>query len=1218
MTAQLGAADQPKDYENIHLLQRGREAARATFMPYPDQESALRLPRSESPWMMGLNGLWKFHYVDKPADAPDDFHLPEKSVEDWKEIEVPGNWQMQGYDQTYYVNLGNLSSPAEPPLTNPQYNPVGSYRRTFTLPESWAGLGEGRQIFLHFAGVQSAFYVWINGNEVGYSQGSMMPSEFNVTRYLRPGENVLAVRVYRFCDGSYLEDQDMWRMSGIHRDVFLFATPAVHIRDFRVSTTFEAQLHTATLAVSADVRNYGANECDIQAVLRLFDASGMEVLPRALPGTAEIAGGGESHLELSRPVPGARKWSAETPYLYTAVLLLLDSAGNTVEAASAKVGFRQVEIREGRIHVNGAPIVIGGVNRHEFDPERGKAVTAESMKRDICLMKQHNINAVRTSHYCNDPKWYDLCSELGLYVLDEADLESHFYSDKFTKDPEWRDAFLDRAERMVMRDKNHACVIAWSLGNESGYGPNHDAMADWIRQYDPSRPVHYHPADHAPATDIIAPMYPEVNRIVELAEEAGETRPIIMCEYAHSMGNSTGNLKEYWRAIETHTRLQGGFIWDWADQSLRQKTIHVTPDKYRKGREAFVVGKLVEGRRGNALSNGYAALPPSPDLDVTGSELTVEVWVKPEQAEKQNPFLTKGETQYSLSMRDKNTLEFTIWDGLPKCATARIPQRWYGQWHHVVGTYNGKYLQIYVDGVSLAGVSHAGTIDHAPCAVFVGRNPIRGTALRGAISLARIYNKALSSIDIRKAMEDKSHVKPVMALDFDQVEERAFEWFAYGGDFGEFPTDGIFCCDGLVSSAREPHPGLLEYKKILEPVRVRLVDAEMREIEVENRFSFQSLSHLQAEWEIVRDGEAIVASGILPQLNTAPGSKERLVVPYEGDIAGGDLWLNIRFRLSNDTPWAAQGHEVAWAQFILARAANEESAPAGGSAVTVTDGQRELVAEGGNFRIAFSKSTGTISSWRSGDVELLKSGPALSVWRAPTDNDTMSGAMVQWMNAGLHALRHHAESLDAKQTDDGAAEIRSRVTYSAAKGTAAFNVTYIFRARPDGELELEVDIAPKGVDSLPRLGLHMQAPGEFRHLAWYGRGPHETYPDRKESGQFAVWEENVSAGNLPYVMPQEYGNKTDVRWARLTREDGVGLRVSGENPFQISAHPFTIRTLEESRHKFTLLPNGSITLNVDFEMCGLGNGSCGPAVLPEYEVQAKPATYKIQMRPVKE
>lgn len=586
-----------KDWQDRRTIGRNKEPAHATLMPFPDAASARRGQRETSPFFYSLNGTWRFHYAPNPASAPGGFYTWDFDASTWDEIEVPGNWQLQGYDRPIYVNVRYPFPIDRYPLVPEEDNPTGSYRRVFQVPPDW----EGRQIFLTFEGVDSAFYVWVNGTLVGYSQDSRLPAEFNITGLLQKGDNLLAVQVYRWSDGSYLEDQDYWRLSGIFRDVYLWSAPNVHVRDFWVRTAFDSDYKDAVLQIQVKVRNYTDTRVDLLRLeAQLVDADDQPVL--ALPVTAwrvswplgglawrgippverfGVDGGDEVTLEVEVPVSSPHKWSDESPYLYTLLLALKDAAEKTLEVISCRVGFRQVEIRNGQVLLNGVPIVFKGVNRHEHDPDTGHVVTLESMRQDICLMKQLNFNAVRTSHYPNDPRWYDLCDEYGLLVIDEANIETHGVWDRPTKDPEWAAAFMERGMRMVERDKNHPSVVIWSLGNESGYGPNHAALAGWIHRYDPTRPVHYEGATSqgvyegphtAPEIDIVSVMYPSVDKITEMAQTPGETRPLIMCEYAHSMGNSTGNLLEYWEAIERYPRLQGGFVWDWVDQGLRRVT----------------------------------------------------------------------------------------------------------------------------------------------------------------------------------------------------------------------------------------------------------------------------------------------------------------------------------------------------------------------------------------------------------------------------------------------------------------------------------------------------------------------------------------------------------------------------------------------------------------------------------------------------------------------
>ena len=567
-----GALEGMNDWENPEMIAQNKEPAHSTLMPYLDRTTAIRCDRFRSRLFQSLNGKWYFFLVRRPADRPQDFFLPDYDVSRWDEIRVPINWQMAGYGTPYYLNSPYVFE-KNPPHIPHDFNPVGSYRRDFEIPEEW----DGRPVFIHFDGVESAFYLWVNGEKVGYSQGSRMPAEFDISQYLRTGKNVLAVEVYRWSDGSYLECQDFWRLSGIFRNVYLFSMPVVHIRDFEVKCDLDSHYRDAMLCVTAKVKNYGrAAGWDHTVELTLLDKSNLPVQSEILmSGKSEyIAPGAESIVKMKTEVRNPRKWSAEEPYLYTVLLALEDGDGNLLEYESCRIGFREVEIKNGQLLVNGVPVLLKGVNRHEHDPDSGHYVSEESMRADIKLMKQHNINAVRTCHYPDDPGWYDLCDLYGIYLIDEANIESHGMGYKpdqtLANKPEWKRAHCDRIQRMVERDKNHPSVIIWSLGNEAGDGTNFEAASDWIHHRDPSRPVHYERAGLKPHTDIYCPMYARIPHLIRYAEKTRD-RPLILCEYAHAMGNSVGNLIDYWDVIEKYAHLQGGFIWDWVDQGLRRE-----------------------------------------------------------------------------------------------------------------------------------------------------------------------------------------------------------------------------------------------------------------------------------------------------------------------------------------------------------------------------------------------------------------------------------------------------------------------------------------------------------------------------------------------------------------------------------------------------------------------------------------------------------------------
>ncbi len=562
------------EWEDPAVFAIGMERPHATLIPFADRTGALTRDAARSPRVQVLNGTWKFRWVKNPFEAPAGFEAEAFDATGWDDLPVPSNWQVVGaregraYDKPFFSNIKHPFK-ADPPHVPHDDNPTGLYRTTFDVPAAW----QGQRLFLHFGGLQSAAYFWVNGQKVGYHEDAFTPAEIDVTAVARPGTNVLAVEVIHHSDGSYLEDQDYWRFAGIFRDVSLIARPALFLRDVKVTTNLEAKYTDGSLDLVVSLQNAGATKLAPHKVrVLLADPSGDIAWGDVLFSSVEIAAGADVTLKAHRDLYGLLTWTAETPRLYTLTLELMDNTGAVLEAAATRIGFRKVEIKDGQLLVNGVAPKFRGVNRHESDPETGRVVSRATMVRDIELMKQHNLNAVRTSHYPNAPLWYDLCDEYGLYVIDEANVESHELWNRLAEDPAWKAAFVARGVAMVERDKNHPSVAIWSLGNETGLGPNHFAMAEAIRAIDPTRPIHYESRNNwtdLNSFDIISMMYPSREEILSKMERDPK-RPVIICEYAHAMGNSVGNFQEYyWDLFEQYPRLQGAFIWDWVDQALR-------------------------------------------------------------------------------------------------------------------------------------------------------------------------------------------------------------------------------------------------------------------------------------------------------------------------------------------------------------------------------------------------------------------------------------------------------------------------------------------------------------------------------------------------------------------------------------------------------------------------------------------------------------------------
>jgi len=570
ITNLVAQAPVPTELEDPGITGLNHLAPHAWFIPFPDEKSMLGKRNDESPWCRKLNGNWKFHWSENPGMRPLNFFEESFDVSEWKEIPVPADWQMHGYDYPIYVNI-QYPFKADPPRIPKEFNPVGSYRHTFSVPEEWKGM----RLVLHFGGVNSAAFYWLNGQKLGYSEDSKTPVEFDVTELIRQGDNTLAVEVYRWCDGSYLEDQDFFRLSGIERDVLVYATPKVHIFDFFAKASLVDSYTNGKLQVEVDLENAlpGLKTGNHTVHLALMDPVGNRILHEKQKINLDLKKTARLTFEL--PVESPLQWNAETPALYNLTLSLSDKTGKKIEAVGCQVGFRNTEILGGRLCINGKPILVKGVNRHEHDEYTGHVISEASMMRDLELLKQNNLNAVRTAHYPNHPRWYELCNQYGIYLVGEANIESHGigYDPKKTlaNKPEWLAAHMDRTVRMVERDKNHPSVIIWSLGNEAGNGTNFMATYDWIKQRDSSRPVQYEQAAMERNTDIFCPMYLPGSQM-ELYAKKHNDRPLIQCEYAHAMGNSVGNFQDYWNLISQYPILQGGFIWDWVDQGLAQIT----------------------------------------------------------------------------------------------------------------------------------------------------------------------------------------------------------------------------------------------------------------------------------------------------------------------------------------------------------------------------------------------------------------------------------------------------------------------------------------------------------------------------------------------------------------------------------------------------------------------------------------------------------------------
>ncbi|PID91303.1 MAG: glycoside hydrolase family 2 [Bacteroidetes bacterium] len=1224
------------DIENPAVFQRNQTAPHATLMPYEGPEQALKAERHASANYLSLNGTWKFHLAAHPSLAPAGFFKPGFLHAGWSEISVPSNWQMEGFGYPLFRNIG-LPHPFNPPAVPDDYNPVGSYYRSFELPDGW----KEKEVFLHFEGVQSAFHLWVNGKEVGYNQGGMEPAEFDISKFLKAGSNSVALRVYRYCDGSYLEDQDTWRLSGIYRNVYLMATPRVHLRDFYVRTDLDEAYEDAELQVDLQVENYGKGLAKgYSCVLQLYDPDGEPV-----PGARIVQKTGDlsperpaslnAALEISRPL----LWSAEKPHLYTLVMELRNAGGESVEFLSTRVGFREVEIRDGAILVNGVAVKFNGVNSHMMHPETGHAMDRATMEADLKLMKRFNINCVRTSHYPPNVEYLELADELGMYIVDETGDEAHAYLD-LSGDSIWRPQYLDRMRKMVYRDRNHPSIVIWSAGNESGPGDNICALIKAGKQIDPSRPgwMYGGNQDEDPdlnpisCEDIVGPRYLQPFRLEQRFGKADDPRPSFMDEYIAATGNSLGGLDEYWALIRRYPRLTGGAIWDWVSPGISAEVLETTDDS-PNGIRCVLMNRArleqVEGGLGLYLSghDDWLEVARDPALDITGEGLSISFRLKPGKYRGYGALVTKGDYQFGLRQSDATHLDFYVntqasTDG-PTVLSARLPDKWEDHWHHVAAIYDGRKLQLYVDGSMIGTRVCQGRIINAPYPLNVGksaelRDSHRGYLSQFSIDELRVFDRAVA-LDSLSAGSPELRPQAKLWLDFETA--RKGQKYYFMGLPGR--------TYGLVWPNRKVQPELWQLKKSPQAVAFRALDLEEGRFLLHNYFHFSDLSEFDLRWRWLVDGRPQREGDF--SLALAPGESTEYRLPVSGmDFkAGHHHILELSVRLRQSTPWADAGHELAWEQFELpfeALPTETKSYPL----PAVQEDEASLLISGEGFSLRFSKEDGALLSMKCKDLELLKQSPHFNVWRAPLANDldtwnfwhvdpayTREGMGRElangWRSTGLDRLQF---SLDEMRWNSigNRVEVLVEGSYHANRYGTGFKTTMSYAIAGNGELEIRTHVIPSGelTTWLPKMGLQWQLPEEFGQIDWFGRGPYENYPDRKSGAKVGVYHSSVKEDEQAYLIPQDYGNRCDVRWLRLSNAEGRGIEVRSDRPFCFSAHPYRTETLDRAQYRFQLEHEDLVNLSLDYMVSGVGGTA--NSVLNPYRVQPHEADFSFCIR----
>ena len=1028
-------AQQGTEWQDPAVNEINRAPMRASYFAYETPELAQAGEPEHSARYLSLNGKWKFFFVENADQRPTDFYKTDYNSAGWGTISVPGIWQVNGYGDPVYINPGYPWSHIErpvPPHIPSQDNCVGSYIREVTVPADW----KGDALYIHFGSVTSNLYLWVNGRFVGYSEDSKLGAEFDLTKYLVPGaENKIAFQVFRWSDGSWLEDQDFWRLSGVARGVYLYARPQTRLGDIRVVTELDEQYRDAVLKVETEVVGAtGATRVD----LTLTDPSGAVVASQT--GIRPGKGGA---VKADLPVDNPAKWSAESPTLYQLLVAVDNGSGRAAarEYIPVNVGFRKIEIRNAQVLVNGQPVLFKGADRHEIDPTYGYHVPRETMLKDIELLKRFNFNAVRTSHYPNDPYWYDLCDRYGIYIVDEANIEAHgmgYGKENLGSDPRFGQAHIERGSRMVIRDKNHPSVIFWSMGNESGDGANFRKEYEWIKNYDRTRPVQYERAiwdatdtTGAHYSDIWCPMYTRVSEMERLGQDPNlgrvDSRPVILCEYAHAMGNSLGGFADYWEVIRRYPNLQGGFIWDFVDQALR----------------------------------GY----------------------------------------------DKN----------------------------------GNMI------------------------------------------------------------------------------------YTYGGDYGKYTvSDNNFNCNGLVNPDREPNPHMYEAGFVQRSILTTPVDLQRGIVEVYNENFFIDLSRYALVWQLKANG-TVIRQGTVSDLDVAPQQRVQVALPDYALPASvsGELLLDVEYVLKVQDGILPAGTVVAYDQMTV-RPYDDWGAAVAAQGVrpTVEPNRRAIVVVAGSDRIYFDRTTGLMTDYTLDGTELIEKGRALRpmFWRAPTDNDYgagMQNRFALWKNPVMRL-----KSIGDSTLADG--NIRVRSVFELPRLSATLTIDYTINGA--GEIgvsqKLTTDPAKEKMPYLFRFGMELTMPGSFRTIDFYGRGPVENYIDRQGAARIGRFTQSVDDQYWGYIRPQESGNKSDLRWWRMTNRDGVGLLIESAAPFEASALPYAMEDLDDGaakdqRHSGSLQKRDFVTVNIASRQMGLGcEDSWGAWPLAKYLLPYGDYEFDFVLRPV--
>ncbi len=1223
--------------ENTSVFELNQEEGRTYFMPQKT---------------ISLNGNWKFFYSDTPEGIPTNFYEARFNDRRWDFIEVPSNWEMEGYGDRIFRNVATPFPVARRnagpnqrndvfavtvPNVPREYNPTGAYRKTFTIPASW----RDNQVFLRMEKTASASFVWVNGQEVGYNEGAQEPAEYNITRYLKSGTNTVAVLVTKYSDGYYLEGQDYWRLAGIFDDVNIYAAPNVRLFDWQVITDLDENYRDALLSVKFDVKKYEnspAGSYKVKALL--YDKSNRLISEMESEGFS-MGSPGKKQVKVEANIQNPLKWTSETPNLYDLKVQLLTDQGTVVDAVEQRIGFKETLIKGDLFTLNGVPIKVNATNSHMQHADLGHTMTEEIIRKDFEILKQFNFNAVRTSHYPPVNKYLQLANEYGIYIIDEAGVEAH--ATRYVSElPEFTEMYRERSRKMVLRDRNHPCVLFWSAGNESGMGMNIAEVVAEGKKHDPTRYWMYGEDDH-PAEDIIGPRYASPLEL-EMRQGLGlddDTRPSFMDEYLSVAGNALGGMEDYWNVVNSHPRIIGGAIWDFVSTGITEE-IRQLEDKSPNNVPVHLMGnniKLVAGKTGNAVNlNGHdqwVEIYRHDGLEIDGDKLTITMDVFPRKLNASGgQFITKGSNQYGIVQRGNDSLEFYIYTTEKQVLRAALPANWEDNWHKLTAVYDGQEMSLYINENLETSKQVSGKIKNFPFTISLGRD----SEVDGSETPGYMCDAMLDNVGIFKDAVLPSQVNPGDAelwLDFEK-EANHGTFLSYGAGARVY---------GHIWGNREIQPENWEMKKVGQPIVVTLLDPESGHVQIWNRNFFTNASQYDTKWYLEADNK-VIQEGTL-ELNIDPMGKKVMQIPYSKPTIepGKEYRITVSSYLKEDKIWAKAGHEVAWSQLELPWKKDFEADEPTSSKATFTENDEQVVVKGTNFEYVFDKGLGALSSMVVDGKNMLKSPFLVSVWRAPMANDVDSwGAMsartsnwkegygrfvsTEFYSTGIDKHTYFPVYTKALEVNGKVyLNIRQNILFGDIPepgeymwGSQFNGIENIFTYIVNGDGEITINHTAKSYGwSLPlyypRFGLTATLDASIDHVEWYGRGPQENYPGRKTGYKIGIYSSTVDEMYVPYIKPGDYGLRTDNRWVRMTDAQGKGLQFKVNELFNFNAYPFSTDNLTKAIYTYQLQKQDGITFNLDYETTGVGDSSAG--VLRSYRVHPGLFERVVKIKPIR-